>query len=214
MASMDAISMLKDDHKAVEQLFKRFEKAGDRAHVEKRGIVDQIIEALSMHAAIEEQLFYPVARATVPGTEDIALESLEEHHIVKWILSELEKMTPDDERFDAKVTVLIENVRHHVKEEEQEFFPLVRDGLGRKALGDLGEAMAAAKKVAPTRPDPRTPISAYGNLVMRTAARVADRIADTVSGFAQGGVAAVGDIIAIVMGGKKPRVSPTGSKVT
>src|SRR6202521_301841 len=99
MASMDAISMLRDDHKTVEQLFKRFERAGDRAYVEKREIVDRIIEELSVHAAIEEQLFYPVVRATVPETEDIALESLEEHHIVKWVLSELDSMTPEDERF-------------------------------------------------------------------------------------------------------------------
>jgi len=80
---MDAITLLRDDHKTVEQLFKRFEKAGDRAYVEKRQIVDRIIEELSIHAAIEEQVFYPVARATVADTEDIALESLEEHHIVK-----------------------------------------------------------------------------------------------------------------------------------
>jgi hemerythrin superfamily protein len=73
---MDAIGMLKDDHKTVERLFKRFEKAGDRAYTEKREIVDRIIGELSVHAAVEEQLFYPVARATVPGTEDIALESL------------------------------------------------------------------------------------------------------------------------------------------
>src|SRR5689334_8439076 len=79
---MDAITLLKDDHRTVEQLFKRFEKAGDRAHAQKRKIVDRIIEELSVHAAIEEQLFYPVARATVPKTEDIALESLEEHHVV------------------------------------------------------------------------------------------------------------------------------------
>ena len=68
--------MLKADHKTVEQLFKRFERAGPRAHSEKRDIVDRVIEALSVHAAIEEQLFYPVARATVPGAEDIALEAL------------------------------------------------------------------------------------------------------------------------------------------
>src|SRR6476660_9794778 len=119
---MDAITMLKDDHKAVEQLFKRFERAGDNAVAEKRRIVDSIIESLSVHAAIEEQLFYPVARATVPKTDDVVLEALEEHHIVKWVLSELERMSADDERFDAKVTVLIENVRHHVKEEETDFF--------------------------------------------------------------------------------------------
>jgi hemerythrin superfamily protein len=214
MASMDGISMLKDDHKTVEQLFKRFEKAGDRAHVEKRDIVDRIIEALSVHAAIEEQLFYPVARATVADTEDIALESLEEHHIVKWVLSELESMSPEDERFDAKVTVLIENVRHHVKEEEQEFFPLVRNQLGRSSLSDLGEAMAAAKKVAPTHPHPRSPDTPPGNLVVGPKAGVTDRIGDTVNGLAQGYVTAVGDIMAMMMRGKKPRVSPTGSKLT
>ncbi len=91
---MDAITLLRNDHKTVEQLFKRFEKAGDRAYVQKREIVDRIIEELSVHAAIEELVFYPVARATVPDTEDIALESLEEHHIVKWLLSELVDLDP------------------------------------------------------------------------------------------------------------------------
>ena len=214
MAGMDAISMLKDDHKAVEQLFKRFEKAGDRAHVEKRDIVDRIIEALSRHAAIEEQLFYPGARATVPDTEDLVLESLEEHHIVKWVLSELDSMSPEDERFDAKVTVLIENVRHHVKEEEQELFPMVRNELGRNSLSDLGEAMAAAKQVAPTHPHPRSPDTPPANLVVGTKAGVADRILDTVNGLAQGYVIAVGDVIAVMLGRKRPGVSPTGSKAS
>jgi hemerythrin superfamily protein len=209
---MDAISMLKDDHKTVEQLFKRFEKAGDRAHVEKREIVDRIIEELSVHAAVEEQCFYPVARAVVPGTEDVALESLEEHHVVKWVLSELETMAPDAERFDAKVTVLIENVRHHVKEEENDFFPKVRKELGRDSLNDLGDVMAAAKKGAPTHPHPRSPDSPPGNLIVGAAAGVADRITDTMNGLAQGSMSAVGDIIATVLGRKSSRVSPTGSR--
>jgi hemerythrin superfamily protein len=208
---MDAISMLKEDHKTVEALFKRFEKAGDRAYSEKRAVVDRIIEELSKHAAIEEQLFYPVVRATVPDTENIALESLEEHHIVKWVLSELEKMAPEDERFDAKVTVLIENVRHHVKEEEAEFFPLVRDELGRNALGDLGDAMAVAKKAAPTHPHPRSPDTPPANLVVGTAAGIADRIGDTVSGVAQGSVNALNDLIALILGRKRPSVSARGS---
>ena len=143
---MDAITLLKDDHKTVEALFKRFERAGDDAYVLKREIVDTIIEELSVHASVEEQVFYPATRATVPAVEDVALESLEEHHIVKWVLSELEKMDPKDERFDAKVKVLMENVRHHVEEEEDEYFPKVRDELGRNALNDLGDAMQRAKK--------------------------------------------------------------------
>ena len=211
---MDAITLLKDDHKTVEQLFKRFEEAGDRAYVEKRGIVDRIIEELSKHAAIEEQIFYPVVRATVPETEDIALESLEEHHIVKWVLAELQKMSPEDERFDAKVTVLMENVRHHVGEEEDDFFPMVRDELGRNALGDLGEAMEAAKAIAPTHPHPRSPDTPPGNLVMGAAAGVADRIGDTVSGIAQGSVAAMGDLIDTVLRRKTSRPAPKGSSVS
>lgn len=203
--------MLKDDHKNVARLFRRYEKAGDRAFVEKREVVDRIIEELSVHAAIEEQLFYPVARATVPGTEDIALESLEEHHIVKWVLAELEDLDVEDERFNAKVTVLIENVRHHVEEEETELFPLVRDELGRNALRDLGDAMDEARKVAPTHPHPRSPDEPPENLVAGGVAGVADRFTDTVSGLAQGGVTALGDVIATVMHRKRPRVSPTGT---
>ena len=177
-------------------------------------MVDQIIEELAIHAAIEEQLFYPVTRATVPETEAIVLESLEEHHIVKWVLSELDSMDPQDERFDAKVTVLIENVRHHVKEEEQEYFPKVRDELGRNALDDLGDAMVSAKAVAPTHPHPRSPDSPPGNLLVGTAAGVVDRVTDTANGIAQGGVTALGDLIATVLRRKKPRVAPTGSKST
>jgi hemerythrin superfamily protein len=209
---MDAITLLKNDHHAVEQLFKRFEKAGDRAHVEKRQIVDRIIEELSVHASIEEQLFYPVARGTVPETEDITLESLEEHHVVKWLLSELADMDPKHERFDAKVTVLIENVRHHVEEEESEFFPKIRHGLGRTALAELGEAMADAKKTAPTHPHPRADDTPPGNSVAGTIAGVIDRVGDNISGIAQGGVTAVQDLIARIVHTDKPKVSPTGSR--
>ncbi len=210
---MDAITLLRTDHKTVEQLFRRFEKAGDRAHVEKRRIVDRIIEELSVHAAIEEQVFYPVARATVPDTEDIALESLEEHHIVKWLLSELVGLDPTNERFDAKVTVLIENVRHHVKEEESDFLPKVRGELGRTALDDLGKALADAKKSAPTHPHPRSPAVPPGNSVVGTIAGVVDRVGDNISGLAQGGVSAAQDLIARITHSTKPQSSATGSTV-
>ena len=208
---MDAITLLRNDHKTVEQLFKRFEKAGDRAYVQKREIVDRIIEELSVHAAIEELVFYPVARATVPGTEDIALESLEEHHIVKWLLSELDDLDPSDERFDAKVTVLMENVRHHVEEEQSDFFPKVRRELSRTELADLGQALADAKKSAPTHPHPRSPDVPPANAVVGAIAGVVDRVGDNISGIAQGGVTAVQDLIARILGNDKPKVSPTGT---
>ncbi|MGI8756943.1 MAG: hemerythrin domain-containing protein [Acidimicrobiales bacterium] len=208
---MDAITLLKNDHKSVEKLFKRFEKAGDRAFVEKRSIVDKIVEELAIHANIEEQLFYPVSRDTVPKTEDTVLEALEEHHVVKWVLSELDGMDPEAERFTAKVTVLIENVRHHVKEEENEFFPKVRDELSRKVLGELGDAMERAKNIAPTHPHPTAPDTPPGNLVAGTAAAMVDRAADTASGIAQGSLSAAQDLIARITGGAKDSASPTGT---
>jgi hemerythrin superfamily protein len=150
--STDAIVLLKDDHKTVEQLFKKFEQAGDNAFVTKRKLVDSIIKELTVHAFIEETIFYPTARAAVPETNDHVLESVEEHHVVVWMLSELTKLPPEKETFDAKVTVLIENVRHHVKEEEQEWFPQVRAAMGRKQLQELGELMLTAKSEAPHDP--------------------------------------------------------------
>jgi len=155
---VDAITLLKDDHKTVEKLFKELEKAGGRAFKTKRKLADQVIEELTTHAYIEETVFYPAARKAVPDTAGHVLESIEEHHVVVWMLSELAGMDPADERFTAKVTVLIENVRHHVKEEEQDFFPEVRKAMDRKALQQLGEEMAAAKSQAPR--DPLANISA------------------------------------------------------
>ncbi|CAN5907056.1 hypothetical protein BH23ACT2_BH23ACT2_15150 [soil metagenome] len=210
---MDAITLLKNDHKTLEKLFKQFEQAGDRAYVAKRDTVDRIIEELATHAILEEQLFYPVTRATVPEVEDLALESLEEHHVVKWTLAELDDMDPTDERFDAKVTVLIESVRHHVEEEEDDYFPKVRTELGRNALTDLGDAMEAARQVAPTKSHPRSPDTPPGNMVLGTAIGVVDRVTDTVNGVAQGSVTAVADLVARVRGQQRRAPSPTGSSI-
>ena len=199
---MDAITLLKDDHKTVEKLFKRFEKAGDGAYKEKATVADKIREELSRHAAIEEQLFYPVIRATVDDVEDLTLESLEEHHIVKWVLSELDDMDPKDERFTAKMTVLIENVRHHVEEEEDDLFPKVRDAIGRKDLGALGDAMERARRIAPTHPHPRSPDTPPGNIAVGAAAAVADRVGDGVKDAAQGAVSTAQDVIGRILGGR------------
>lgn len=149
---MDAIVLLRDDHKTVEKLFKRFEKTGDDDVTERRTIVDEVIEELTVHAWIEERIFYPAAREAAPETKDHVLESIEEHHAVVWMLSELKDMDPADERFKAKMSVLMENVRHHVEEEEQEWFPDVRKAMGRKRLTELGDQLEAEKNKAPRDP--------------------------------------------------------------
>lgn len=150
---MDGIVLLKEDHKAVKRLFRQFEKTHKNVSpATKRSLVDTIIKELTTHAYIEETIFYPAARAAVPETTDHVLESVEEHHVVAWLLSELSTLDPADETFDAKVTVLIENVEHHAEEEETEWFPQVRKALGRNDLTSLGEQMAAARAKAPADP--------------------------------------------------------------
>jgi len=180
---MDAIALLQRDHKEVEQLFKEFEKLTERAHKSKE---KKVIRELAIHSAVEEMLFYPAVRtaalkATVRSLKEAGetvLESLEEHHVVKWTLSELEKMSPDDERYDAKFKVLMESVRHHVEEEQEELFPKARRLLGEDMLDELGERIEKAKKLAPTRPHPRAPDEPPGNVVAGTVAAVMDRAKD------------------------------------
>jgi hemerythrin-like domain-containing protein len=152
---MDAITMLRDDHKAVKRLFRAFERLDDDDATGRRKLVDAMIRELSVHVYIEEQVFYPAVRASDEEAEDTILESLEEHHVVKWILSELEDLAPDNEHFKAKVTVLIESVQHHADEEESELFPSVRKTIGRKELVDMGKQLEAAKRDAPATPQPR-----------------------------------------------------------
>ena len=178
---MNAITLLKNDHKTVEGLFKRFEKLGPRAVKSKQELVERIIRELSIHAAIEEMFFYPAIREAADGGDagNMVLESLEEHHIVKWVLAELEGMTPEHERFDAKVSVLMESVRHHVEEEEKELFPQLNKLLGKARLDDIGEAMNKAKKTVPTRPHPRSPDEPPGNLVAGAGAALLDKARDT-----------------------------------
>ncbi len=152
-ASTDAIVLLKDDHKEIRRLFERFEKAGDSAEKTKGKLVDQIIELLSVHTYIENEVMYPRVRELLPELEDDVLESYEEHHVADVLVMELYGMKPSAERFDAKTMVLIENVRHHMEEEEQDWFPKVREGLTRTQLRDIGAELAEAKDRAPRRPE-------------------------------------------------------------
>ena len=151
--STDALVMLKEDHKEIRRLFREFQKAGGGAAARKGTIVDKILEALTVHTYLENECLYPETRKLLPDLEDDVLESYEEHHVADILCMELAAMSPDDERFDAKTTVLIENVTHHIEEEEQEWFPKVREGLGRKQLQEMGARMAEMRASAPRRPE-------------------------------------------------------------
>jgi hemerythrin superfamily protein len=146
---MDAIALLRADHQAVNQLFVKFEADGLRALKTKRNLVDKMITELAVHAAVEEQVFYPAVRQAAPDLDHEILEGIEEHHIVKWSLSELEGLSPEDENFGAKMSVLIENVRRHVKEEEKVIFPRTRKALTRQELEDLGQRLVGNAQTGP-----------------------------------------------------------------
>ncbi len=123
----------------------------------KATIVQDVVKALSVHASIEEQLFYPAIRQRLPQSVNLVLEALEEHHVMKCTLSELAEMSPDQPRFAAKVSVLIDTVRRHVKDEEKLLFPAVRKEFSKTELTDLGYALVQVKQSAPTRPHPGSP---------------------------------------------------------
>jgi hemerythrin superfamily protein len=147
----DAIAVLKEDHREVEKLFKRFERtSGAQA---RRHIVESFTAALAQHTVIEERVVYPWAREHIQDEDDKVLEAVEEHRVAKWLLTELAMTPPDDERYEARATVLIEVVRHHVEEEESDFFLDLRDVATREELLDLGDELRAAKRTAPKTPD-------------------------------------------------------------
>jgi hemerythrin superfamily protein len=175
----DAIDVLVADHRTVEDLFKRFEKTTDRATKTRTELVEKMVRELSVHAAIEEQLFYPRVRLAGDKFKDEVLEALEEHHVVKELLAELEKMPPEHERFEAKTMVLMETVRHHIREEESELFPQVRRAIPAEDLVDIGEGMQALKTLAPTHPHPDAPDEPPANLANLGAAGL-DRARDRV----------------------------------
>jgi hemerythrin superfamily protein len=148
----DAIVLLKADHKEIRRLFREFQRAGDKAIKKKARLVGQIIELLTVHTYIENEVMYPEVRALLPDLEDDVLESYEEHHVADVLCMELAGMPADAEHFSAKATVLIENVTHHIEEEEQDWFPKVRAGLGRKQLQEIGAKLEQARRKAPRTP--------------------------------------------------------------
>lgn len=136
---MKATDILKKQHRQVKALFKRIEKAEEAG--ERRQLMDDVARQLQVHTRLEEEIFYPAVRGI--GTrkaQRMVDEALEEHHVIDLVLQELPRVNPEDERFEAKMTVLSELVEHHVEDEEEDIFKLA-DKLGDDELTDLGGRM-------------------------------------------------------------------------
>jgi len=148
---MNAVKMLKQQHRQVEKLFKQFsaaKSAGPRGKA-----FNEIADALAVHATIEERHFYPAVKKQ--QTEDLLLESVEEHLEIKRVIADLLQMDPGDEVFEAKVTVLQEDVEHHVEEEEGELFPKVERLIDEEELETIGAAMEETEKDLRSEGNPR-----------------------------------------------------------
>jgi hemerythrin superfamily protein len=155
----DAITFLMDEHKKVKDLFAEFGKLakGDGNEADKAGIVRQICDALTVHAQIEEEIFYPAVRAAIDGDE-LMDEADVEHSGAKNLIAQLMEVTPEeDDHYDAKVIVLSEMIDHHVKEEEGKMFPKVKKAkldtseLGEELIQRRAELQAKISKAAPLK---------------------------------------------------------------
>ena len=143
---MDALQVLKADHEVVRELFDKFKDAKDAKDTEElSSLQEKIFRELEVHTSIEEEVFYPEAQQVGSEAEELVKEGIEEHHVVKVLMDEIEDLMPDDDAFVAKMTVLIENVEHHAEEEEEELFPKLRKVFGDERLEAMGKKLMDAK---------------------------------------------------------------------
>jgi hemerythrin superfamily protein len=146
----DALALLVADHEKVRTLFKQFEELSDRATVSKKKIADQICKELTIHAEVEEAIFYPAVRDLLQETE-VLDEAVVEHSGAKNLIEQIKEMQPGDDLYDAKVKVLSEQINHHVKEEEGDMFTRIRKGKKNIDLMSLGEEMAVFREECSSR---------------------------------------------------------------
>jgi hemerythrin superfamily protein len=155
--STDVTQILHQDHQHVNELFFQYDALEDDDHAGKNQLVRLIIKELTAHAKVEEELVYPAVRDVAADSEDLIDEADTEHHVVKFLLSELSEMEAGDDHFDSKVCVLAELVRHHVREEEKEIFAALRNS--ELDLDDLGQGVLSRKALllkGPSLPDGMT----------------------------------------------------------
>jgi hemerythrin HHE cation binding domain-containing protein len=141
---LDALKLLKADHDEVKAVLSKLDETTERAEKTRTEGIAMLKEMLQVHESIEEEILYPALKEFAK-TKDIALEAYEEHHVVDMILGELEATPVDDEQWSAKLTVMKENLEHHIEEEEGEMFKQARQVMDENELNELGDRMSARK---------------------------------------------------------------------
>lgn len=177
---MDAIQLLTNQHREADAAFDEYLELGPEDSDRKKAIARKVITDLSVHAGIEEVAFYPTVREALPDVDDDIDEDLEEHREAKQRLSDMQGMDPDDPQFDATFNELIQEVRHHVEEEENDLFPRVREALTPEELDDLGDSMQDLMDKVPTNPHPHAPQEPPANKAAGPVAGALDRLRDRI----------------------------------
>jgi len=176
-ARVDAIELLSTDHREVEQFFRQYEAASNDDGVAHHA-AEQIIRELSVHAAVEEMILYPLIRKLDPAQSGLVDHSLEEHQEVKELLARIDGRPANDPETRQTMGKLKSAVEEHVSEEEGKLFPALRNQVKADELMQLGEKMAKAKAMAPTHPHPNAPNTPPGNIVAGPLAAIADKVRD------------------------------------
>ncbi len=175
---MDAIALLKQDHRTVDGLFEKFEATTDRAVKTRQTLADRIVKELSIHAAIEEQILYPGMRRALKNGDKLVAHAIEEHQDAKELLKHIERTPASEPKLADLVADLASAIREHVKEEESDLFKRLRTEVDRKTLETWADELKAAKRISPTRPHPLAPNRPPANVVAGSAAGVVDRLRD------------------------------------
>lgn len=141
---MNAVTLLEDEHVTLKRMLRELDATTERAVKTRTELLAKVTDALRAHETIEEELFYPALKRH-PKAKDIVLEGIEEHNVVDILLGELATLAVDDEAWGAKASVMIENIEHHIGEEEDDMFVKARQVFSAEELRELGEAMAARR---------------------------------------------------------------------
>ncbi|MFC4003739.1 hemerythrin domain-containing protein [Prauserella oleivorans] len=179
----DLVDVIIDDHHAFERVFRELEdRSADPQR--RRDLADHVITELVRHSVAEEQFMYPAARRYLENGDELADHEIAEHAEAERTMKDLEGVEPTDPRFDELVGSLIEEVRHHVEDEENDLLPKLRQACGQRELRDLGEQVLRAKETAPTRPHPMAPDTPPANRILDAGAGLIDRMRDKLTGRA------------------------------
>lgn len=184
---MDAVDLLKHDHRMVEQLFRDYRATGGPPGgvEQRRGVVEVVVRELSKHAALEELIFYPFAKDVLPDGDQVVATRLAGHRPIKDLLLELDRLSAGDDREAGPIEQLEAHVQQHVEADEETLMPRVREGTDEQALAELGVEMDKAKQTAPTRPHPAAPDEPPALTLAAPVAAIYDRLRDRLQGRPQ-----------------------------